>query len=219
MLYTKKMKTLTTLIVADDHPIFLEGLVMLFDRLESVKLLGTAIDGDQTLNMIETYQPDIALIDLSMPGATTEQIIAFVEKNMLTTQLIALTMLKDGHKAEQLLALGLWSYVLKDMAFEDLLNSIRQVRFGKKFISPALLEEMSKDSQSLIAEKPYLTERETEVLMCVAQGDSNKQIAYKLGISQRTVCFHMTNCFIKIDAINRTDAIIKAVNYGLINIR
>ena len=55
--------------------------------------------------------------------------------------------------------------------------------------------------------------------MCVAQGDSNKQIAYKLGISQRTVCFHMTNCFIKIDAINRTDAIIKAVNYGLINIR
>lgn len=218
MLYTKKMKTLTTLIVADDHPIFLEGLVMLFDRLESVKLLGSAIDGDQTLNMIERYQPDIALIDLSMPGATTEQIIAFVEKNMLTTQLIALTMLKDGHKAEQLLALGLWGYVLKDMAFEDLLNSIRQVRFGKKFISPALLEEMSKDSQSLIAEKPYLTERETEVLMCVAQGDSNKQIAYKLGISQRTVCFHMTNCFIKIDAINRTDAIIKAVNYGLIDI-
>src|SRR5699024_4624768 len=152
-------------------------------------------------------------------GATTEQIIAFVEKNMLTTQLIALTMLKDGHKAEKLLALGLWGYVLKDMAFEDLLNSIRQVRLGKKFISPALLEEMSKDSQSLIAEKPYLTERETEVLMCVAQGDSNKQIAYKLGISQRTVCFHMTNCFIKIDAINRTDAIIKAVNYGLINIR
>lgn len=189
---------------------------MLFNRLDSIDLLGVATDGLETLDVIERHQPDIALIDLSMLGATTEQIIQFVKKNNFATQLIALTMLKDGHRAQQLLAFGLSGYVLKDMAFEDLLNSIEQVCIGKKFISPTLLEESQ--HSVVISDIPHLTQREAEVLRCVAKGDSNKQIAYKLKVSQRTVCFHMTNCFIKVDASNRTEAIVKAINYGLINL-
>ena len=210
------MKTLTTLIVADDHPIFLEGLVMLFDRLEGFELLGNATDGDQTLAMIARYKPDIALIDLSMLGATIEQIIQAVEKEGITTQLIVLTMLKDGHKAQQLLDLGLSGYVLKDMAFEDLITSIEQVCRGETFISPLLLAEMLKVEPLIIM--PCLTDREIEVMICVAKGDSNKQIARELKISQRTVCFHMTNCFTKMEASNRTEAIVKAVSCGLIDI-
>ena len=210
------MKTLTTLIVADDHPIFLEGLVMLFDRLEGFELLGNATDGDQTLAMIARYKPDIALIDLSMLGATIEQIIQAVEKEGITTQLIVLTMLKDGHKAQQLLDLGLSGYVLKDMAFEDLITSIEQVCRGETFISPLLLAEMLEVEPLIIM--PCLTDREIEVMICVAKGDSNKQIARELKISQRTVCFHMTNCFTKMEASNRTEAIVKAVSCGLIDI-
>ena len=210
------MKTLTTLIVADDHPIFLEGLVMLFDRLEGFELLGNATDGDQTLAMIVRYKPDIALIDLSMLGATIEQIIQAVEKEGITTQLIVLTMLKDGHKAQQLLDLGLSGYVLKDMAFEDLITSIEQVCRGETFISPLLLAEMLEVEPLIIM--PCLTDREIEVMICVAKGDSNKQIARELKISQRTVCFHMTNCFTKMEASNRTEAIVKAVSCGLIDI-
>ena len=210
------MKTITTLIVADDHLIFLEGLVMLFDRLEGFELLGNATDGDQTLAMIARYKPDIALIDLSMLGVTIEQIIQAVEKEEITTQLIVLTMLKDGHKAQQLLDLGLSGYVLKDMAFEDLITSIEQVCRGETFISPLLLAEMLEVEPLIIM--PCLTDREIEVMICVAKGDSNKQIARELKISQRTVCFHMTNCFTKMEASNRTEAIVKAVSCGLIDI-
>lgn len=210
------MKTLTTLIVADDHPIFLEGLVMLFDRLEGFKLLGNATDGDETLAMIIKYQPAIALIDLSMSGATIEQIIQAVEKDAITTQLIVLTMLKDSHKAQQLLDLGLAGYVLKDMAFEDLITSIEKVCMGETFISPSLIVERLEVEPLMVI--PCLTDREIEVLKRVAKGDSNKQIARKLRISQRTVCFHMTNCFVKMEASNRTEAIVKAASCGLIDI-
>lgn len=210
------MKTPTTLIVADDHPIFLEGLVMLFDRLASFKLLGSAINGDQALAMIRQHQPDIALIDLSMSGVTIEQIIHQLKKDSIHTRLIVLTMLKDGYKAQQLLTLGLAGYVLKDMAFEDLITSIEQVRLGKYFISPSLEAEIK--FVEVLNGTPCLTEREIEVLRCVAEGNSNKQIARKLGISQRTVCFHMTNCFAKMAASNRTEAIVKAASYGLIDI-
>lgn len=191
---------------------------MLFERLQWIELLGSATNGKETLQLIAQYQPDIAIIDLSMVGATAEQIIQCVEQNSFSTQLIALTMLKDIHRAQQLLAFGLSGYVLKDMAFEDLLNSIEQVRAGKKFLSPALIAQIPNGGTLEKSEIPHLTQREFEVLMCVAKGESNKVIAYQLHISQRTVCFHMTNCFIKLDATNRTEAIIKAVNYGLINL-
>lgn len=210
------MKTITTLIVADDHPIFLQGLIMLFERLEFFELLGSSTNGDEALAMIEQYQPDIALIDLSMSGASIEHMLQQQTEKSIATQMIVLTMLKDGYRAQQLFTLGLAGYVLKDMAFEDLITSIEQVRLGKTFISPSLGQEMEPVED--INEIPCLTERELEVLRNVARGDSNKQIAHKLGISQRTVCFHMTNCFIKTEATNRTEAIVKAAHYGLIDI-
>ena len=189
---------------------------MLFDKLVWVDLLGSAVDGTTTLSMIEQYQPDIALIDLSMPGLSAEQIIHTVKVQNYHTQLIALTMLKDGYKAQKLLSLGLSGYVLKDNAFEDLLIAIEKVSIGEDFISPLLLNEMLTKETAVIV--PYLTDREMEVLICAIDGDSNKQIAYKLGITQCTVCFHMRNCFVKLEATNRTQAIIKAVSYGLVAI-
>ncbi len=207
---------LITLIVADDHPIFLEGLIMLFDKLAWVDLLGSATNGDETFNLINRCQPDIALIDLSMSGASIDQIICMIERQSYSTRLIALTMLKDGYKAQKLLSLGLSGYVLKDNAFEDLLIAIEKVSAGENFMSPLLLEEMQIKETSVTL--PYLTGREVEVLICAVDGDSNKQIAYKLGITQRTVCFHMRNCFTKLEATNRTQAIVKALNYGLVDI-
>jgi len=189
---------------------------MLFDKLAWVNLLGSATNGDEAFDIINSYQPDIALVDLSMSGASIEQIIDTVKAQNYPTQLIALTMLKDGYKAQQLLSVGLAGYVLKDNAFEDLLIAIEQVSIGESFISPLLLDEIQ--SQETVAIVPYLTDREIEVLICAVDGSSNKKIAYQLGITQRTVCFHMRNCFIKLEATNRTQAIVKAVSYGLVNI-
>ena len=208
------METTTTLVIADDYPIFLEGLELLLDRLDWLELLGVATDRDETLTVIEQHQPNIALIALSMFGATTQHITEFIEKNSTITQLVALTMSEDEYKAQQLLAGGLSGYVLKDIAFDGLLTTIKHVSTGRKFISSSLIEEPT--TLPIVSPKPHLTRREVEVLRCVAKGDRNKEIAYKLDITQRTVCFHMTNCFTKLEVSNRTEAIIKAMSYGLI---
>lgn len=203
-----------TLIVADDHQIFLDGLVLLFQKLTWVDFLGSATDGDGILTLIETQQPDIALIDLSMPGASTETIIATVEQSYPNTQLIALTMLNDAYKANQLLALGLAGYVVKDTAFEDLLTAIEAVAAGEQFISPSLVSEIQQLREE--AYKAELTDRECQVLTRAAKGDGNKQIAYHLGISERTVCFHMANCFVKLGVSNRTQAVTRALNQAIV---
>jgi len=210
------METITTVIVADDHPIFLEGLILLLARVEWLDIVGYATDGDQTLRLIEQYEPDIVLMNVTMSGIGIENIILSVEKQSLITQLIALTTVNDGTKARQLLKIGLSGYVLKNTAFIDLLAIIKQVRTGKKFISPSLLASL----KPIIAKinKPQLTDREIEVLTCIVKGDSNKKIACDLGISERTVCFHMSNCLRKLKVSNRTHAIVQAVNHGLINI-
>ena len=210
------METITTVIVADDHPIFLEGLILLLARVKWINIVGHAVNGEQTLHLIEQYQPDIVLLNVTMSGIGIENIILSVEKQSLITQLIVLTTVNDGAKAQQLLKMGLSGYVLKNTAFSDLLAVIKQVRMGKKFISPSLLASL----KPIIAKisKPQLTERELEVLTCIVKGYSNKKIACDLGISERTVCFHMSNCLRKLEVSNRTHAIVQAVNHGLINI-
>lgn len=207
------MSNSVSLIVADDHQIFLEGLVLLFQRLDWVDYLGSATDGDQVRSLIELHQPDIALIDLSMPGASTESLIEMAETTH--TQLIALTMLNDAYKANQLLKLGLSGYVVKDNAFEDLLDAIQKVIAGEQFVSPCLVNEVRQLQSE--AESIHLTVREQQVLTYAASGEGNKQIADQLGISERTVCFHLANCFVKLGVSNRTQAVTYAINHAIIS--
>lgn len=201
------------LVIADDHQIFLDGLIMLFEKLDWITLLGYASDGDALLNLVHTTQPDVALIDLSMPGADTQSIIETVAQNHPQTRLIALTMLNDAYQASQFLALGLCGYVLKDNAFEDLLTAIKEVSGGGEFISPSLVQAIKCQKHP----NPILTERERQILAQVACGNKNKLIAKQLGISERTVSFHLSNCFIKFGVSNRTQAISYAINHALID--
>lgn len=189
---------------------------MLLEQLGWLELIGVATDMDATLDIIERHKPKIALIALSLFGTTTEHILEFIKKNSATTHLIALTMLSDEHKAQQLLTCGLSGYVLKDTAFEDLIQAIQQVGIGDKITSSSLVVQAT--TPNVMNDMPHLTHRESEVLMCVANGDRNKEIAYKLDITQRTVCFHMTNCFAKLRVTNRTQAIMKAMTHGLIDV-
>lgn len=204
------------LVVADDHQIFLDGLIMLLQRLDWIDLCGSANNNDALLTLIADEKPEIALIDLSMSGATTETIITTVEQIYPHTRLIALTMLNDAYKANQLLTLGLSGYVVKDYAFEDLLNAVKEVADGGQFISPCLIEEVRQLQDE--ARTISLTDRELEVLTCIAIGDSNKVIANKLRISERTVCFHLTNCFVKLGVSNRSQAVAYAISHAVINL-
>ena len=207
-----------TLVAADDHRLFLEGLKSLFQLTEDYDLIATCEDGDALLNLIETEKPDIALIDLSMPGMSTEDIVSTVESNNWQTHLIALTMHQDPRIAEELINLGLSGYILKDEAFDELTSAIHAVLNDDQFISPTLLNIMKEFHKKTAISKELLTTREVEVLENAALGHSNKSIARNMDISERTVRFHISNCCVKLDAKGRSNAVARAMVMNIIKI-
>ncbi|HEB62597.1 MAG TPA: response regulator transcription factor [Bacteroidetes bacterium] len=204
------------IVAADDHKIFLQGLKSLFVLTDNIELKATAPNGDILLDIIEKYRPDIALVDLSMPGATTETIIKTVEEKYPSTQLLALTMHMDPVVAIDLFALGLSGYVLKECAFDELEIAIKSLIQGEQFISPQLLKAINNYSQKP-GKEIILTSKELDVIKQVAKANSNKEIARNLNITERTVRFHLSNCFVKLNANNRLNAANRAIELGLIN--
>lgn len=204
-----------TLIAADDHQLFLEGLGSLFSSMVGLTLLKTCNNGDDLLQLAQQYTPDIVLLDLSMPGADTETIIHTLETRLPQTKLIALTMCFDYTTAQNLLALGLSGYVLKDAAFHELETAIHQVYAGDEFVSTSLIHAIRDASDTV---DTLLTSKEKAILTDVAQGHKNHAIAEKHFITERTVRFHLANCCIKLDANGRTHAVAKALSLNLITI-
>ena len=206
------------LVAADDHRLFLEGLKSLFEIIPEFNLVAVCEDGDELLSLIAQHEPDIALIDISMPGANTEMIVEKVEADFSDTNLIALTMHLDPEMAEELLSLGLSGYVLKDEAFDEVSNAIKAVMQGEQFISPVLAKAINENQQKSQTRNDFLTPREVEVLEGAAKGSSNKEIARDLDISERTVRFHVSNCCVKLEAHGRSNAVAKAIQMDLIHI-
>lgn len=206
------------LVAADDHRLFLEGLKSMFHLTPELNLIATCSDGDSLLELILNEKPDIALVDLSMPGASTEDILTTVEKEAYDTQLVALTMHNDPEFAEELLNIGLSGYILKEDAFEELIVAIKAVINDEQFISPALLTTMKEFHEKTANTKEILTTREIEVLEKAAHGHSNKFIANAMNISERTVRFHVSNCCIKLEAKGRSNAVAKAMKLALIQL-
>lgn len=207
--------TIITLIAADDHQLFLEGLNSLFSQMAGLELLCTCNDGTSLVTLACQHQPDIVLLDLSMPGTKTEDIIATLEQNQPHIKTVALTMCFDYQKAQHLLSLGLSGYVLKDEAFHELESAIRQVYTGDEFISSSLIQVIRESDQ---ANTEVLTTREKDILTDVAKGYNNQRIADSYFITERTVRFHIANCCVKLDASGRTNAVAKALSQQLINI-
>lgn len=208
------MSETVTIVAADDHSMFLEGLSSLIGKSPTFQLLGIGGNGDELIALIKQFSPDIALVDLSMPGAKAEEILQYADLHSPTTQLIALTMHLEAHLAKTLLGLGLSGYVLKESAFEELSDAIENVQQGEQFLSPAMIEALtvfeSMDGSAT------LTTREIEVLACAAQGLSNKETGRQLDISERTVRFHISNSCLKLNAHGRANAVAEALKQGYI---
>lgn len=205
------------IVAADDHLLFLQGLEGLLKLNTRFNLLDVATDGNQLLTLIEKYQPDIALTDLSMGGADTKQIIEQTELVSQSTDLIALTMHLDPIYINQLMELGLSGYVLKESAFDELSEAIVEVYQGNQFLSAQILTLMNA-SHCHQEHKALLSTREKEVLTGAAKGRSNKEIARALDITERTVRFHLANCCIKLKSQGRVNAVAIALKKALIEV-
>ena len=204
-----------TLVAADDHRLFLEGLGSLFQRVDGQELVAVCEDGDRLLELVETHRPDIVLLDISMPGASAETIVATLSERYPQTRVVAVTMYLDAALADALFALGLAGYVSKAEAFDELGEAIAALQSGQRYLSPTLGHA---DNDVGHGGEGLLSDRELSVLRCAAMGQNNREIAAALKITERTVRFHLNNCCEKLKANGRANAIALAMQKNLIRI-
>ncbi|MBO8128025.1 MAG: response regulator transcription factor [Peptococcaceae bacterium] len=209
-------------LVADDHALIREGLRKILSVEPRIAVVGEAANGDEVLQVLQQKEADILLLDINMPGKNGIETCRLVKQKYPRMGVIALTIHDQDEYLFEMIRAGVAGYVLKDVKPQVLIDTILRVAAGESFIPPSLMgkvfEEFSRLSRPAKTTYPDgLTEREVEVLKLVAQGLSNKEIAAKLFISEKTVKNHLTNIFSKIDVGDRTQAALYAIKRKLVN--
>jgi DNA-binding NarL/FixJ family response regulator len=204
-------------IIADDHTIFRQGLAQLLGGVEDISVTGEAADGQEAWKLICEMQPDIAILDLSMPSGGME-VAHKVRSQGLATKILLLTMHNEPDAASKALQTGAHAYVLKDNAFEDLIYALRSVARGGTFISPSLMTGVLKAGERRKENEP-LTRREREVLALIATGLTNRQTAEKLFISIKTVETHRARIMQALDLHTTAELVRYAIENGLLESR
>jgi len=193
------MVTEIKVFVADDHQIFRQGLLKLLETEKSITIVGESGDGLESLRMIKELNPEIAILDISMPNMNGLEIVKQIKKNDLPVEFIILTMYADEEYFNEALDRGVKGYLLKDNAIADLLICVKYVAQGKYYVSPLISEYLLNREDSikkLRCEYPGLdglTATEKRILKLIAENKTSKEIAAELYISHRTVQNHRTH--------------------------
>lgn len=206
-------------LIADDHPIFRDGLRALLATDPDIELIGEAADGTDVQRMVEDLQPDIVLMDLHMPGvdgvAATHEIV----QRSPHVAIIVLTMFDDDDSVFAAMRAGARGYLLKGTKQADLVRAIHLVASGGAMFGPAIAQRMieffSRPRRIAVLPFPQLTDREHEILDLIAQGQPNASIAGRLAISEKTVRNHVSNIFTKLAVADRAQAVVRAREAGL----
>lgn len=204
----------TRLVIADDHQLVREALSRLLDREADMQVLAECTDGTTAVAEIHRLRPDVAVLDMSMPGLTGLEVAARIcgDDGVPETQVVMLTARRAPELARRAIAQGVKAIVLKDDAFDDLLHAIRAVVAGRQFVSAALAGDLLGDGGSA----PSLSAREIEVLRLVSQGLTNAQVGTALSIAAKTVDNHRTRIMRKLDAHSVADLVRHAIRMGLL---
>lgn len=197
--------------IADDHPVFRDGLALLLEQQEGIQVVGTAGDGNEALALCLEVRPDVILIDLRMAGMDGLALIGEVTKQLPTTRSIVLSGFDADEDVYQAVRAGAAGYLLKDAAPAELASAIHAVHRGERFIPPALATKLMNQ-----AARPHLTPRQEAVLRLIAEGLSNQEIASRLDIVEGTVKVHVKSILAKLGARDRTQAVSVALQRGLV---
>jgi len=210
------------ILLADDHTVIRSGLRLLLERQEDMVVVGEAEDGRRAVELAETESPDVAVVDIAMPGLNgIEAARQIVSKNPKTSVVI-LSMHSDESYVMRALKAGARAYLLKDSAEGDLIQAVRAVHGGNSFFSPAvsrlLLEDYVRQLRKKGQEDSYelLTSREREILQLLAEGKSNKDVANMLNLSLYTVETHRAHILQKLGLHTVPELILYAVRKGII---
>jgi DNA-binding NarL/FixJ family response regulator len=214
---------LIRLVIADDHPIFRDGLRKLLSLEDDFEVVGEAKDGNEVLELMREKEPDVLLLDLRMPGLDGLSVLQSLKNSGCRSRIIILTASEDKNEFVQAMKLGCSGIVLKQTATELLYKSIRKVHSGeiwldshttaavmRQFASPGRVGGGERKGR----ERSPLSQREREIVALVAQGFKNKEIAEKIFISEQTVKNHLHNIFDKLGVSDRLELALYAIHKG-----
>lgn len=206
-------------LIADDHHVVRGGLRALLETEEDIVVVGEASDGVEAVLKMRSLNPDVLLLDLVMPRKNGIEAIQDIKHENPEARILVLTSFSDDDKVFAAIKAGALGYLLKDSSTQELIQAIRDVYNGESSLHPAiarkLIRELNRPASNLPKTDEPLTEREVEVLVYVARGYSNQEIADALIISERTVRTHVSNILSKLHLANRTQAALYALKEGL----
>ncbi len=208
------------ILLADDHAMLRDGVRMVLESHPGFEVVGTADNGRDAVRLAEELQPDVAVVDVAMPGLNGLEATRAMRHTSPETAIVVLSMHEGEEYLREALRAGAAGYVLKRAAAKELVGAISAVRRGDKYLDPALTDTLISDYVRQVERgddtPDSLTERELEVLKLVAEGLTNRQIALQLNISIKTVQTHRANLMDKLNLHDRTELVRYAIRRGLI---
>lgn len=209
-------------VLADDHVLVLDGLRLCFEGESEFSVVGTCVNGKDLLELVRQEKPDIAIIDITMPGISGLDVIREITRmEEIETRCMVLSMHQEAEYVREAFGVGAKAYLVKSCPFEDLVQAARTVMNGKTFVSPEIAEILLKDMQTgapdPASQLKDLTPREVQTLKLLAQGLSIKEIAFELGISYKTVHTFRSMLMQKLRIDNMAELIKFAIRRNLIS--
>lgn len=208
--------------LVDDQTLVRQGVRSLLELADDIEVAGEAADGQTAIDRIPEVRPQVVLLDMRMPGKTGLDVMEELQQRGELPPTIILTTFDDDDLLLAGIRAGAKGYLLKDVALEELLSAVRAVADGKTLVKPAVTERLMKGlgqmrtEFSSLSQPDPLTDRETEILRLMAGGYSNKEIAGALSVAEGTVKNHVSNILSKMGVRDRTRAVLKALEGGLI---
>lgn len=200
------------ILVADDHLVMRMGLVTAASDQPDMEVVADVESGEEAIEAFRQHRPDVTIVDLRMGTLGGIETIRTLRREFPGAKVVVFSNYARSEEIYQALKAGAAGFVVKDMKLSKLIEAIRTVHIGEKYIPPELAVKMS---ERVFAQ---LSDRETEVLALVAKGQSNKEIGSALGVTEGTVKIHMNNILSKLEVTTRTEAIFVAVRRGIIDI-
>jgi DNA-binding NarL/FixJ family response regulator len=215
-----EIKDRVRLLIVDDHAVVRQGLITFLELQEEIEVVGEASNGKEALQKVKELEPDVVLMDLVMPVMDGLTAIKEIKLMRPETEVIALTSFADDEKVFTAIRSGATGYLLKDVQPNDLVKAVLAAERGEVQLHPEVAKKLmhevvapAKESEPL----DDLTEREMEVLGLLGQGMSNKEIAYKISVSEKTVKAHVSSILNKLNLPGRTHAALYASKRGLVH--
>ena len=209
------MSEVIRILLADDHAVVREGLRALLEQQPDMRVVAEASDGPTALRLVAGETPDVIVLDMKMPGATAVETIEAIKQQRPRTQVLVFTSYAEDSQVRDALTAGATGYLLKDALAEDLIRAVREVNAGRAWLHPQAQRQMLEWMRRPPSQMDSLTSRERSVLILLAEGQSNKQIARNLGLTAGTVKGYVSQVLDKLGVADRTQAALLAHKEGL----